>query len=587
MKLSEIRQQYPQYDNLSDAELSKALHAKFYPQLDFKDFAARIGFMVGANPAEYDPSSPEYQQKYGPTGSTSENLRAGAGKAFYDMGRGVKQLTGNMSREEVDATKAMDAPLMSTGAGKVGYIGGNVALALPTAAIPGANTYTGAALIGAGLGALQPVGTRDSRMLNSGIGAAGGVAGKFVGDRLSSLFNRAPTQGAAQASADVESTGGAAAAENAISATPEMQLRSGGPDFGTVGADPSAGLTQAQREIAQRGTALGMRMTPGQATGSRALQQFEAKLESQPMTSGPFNAIKENNARAAARAVAQSIGENTDEVSSGVLNRAAERISGVFQSAGDDVVRPIDPKQFLSTYTNIQNDLEGIVSGFGDHPLVAKLTGYAEKGEATGHQLQQLTSKLGKAAYKQMSTQNGDRDLGLALYQVKDYVDDLLMQGMDDAQRATFQQARTQYRNLMMLTSRQGVINPSTGNVSGKSLANLLGSKDKAGFMYGRNRSPIYDAARFAQAFGPIVGDSGTATRAPFQGITEMMMRVPMNIASRAYTSAPAIRLATGAQAAAQSTGNALGPVLGPPSRFAPYYLPGITGVLAPELVSE
>src|SRR5262245_38787815 len=117
MNLAEIRQKYPDYDNLSDEELSRALHSKFYPDLDFKDFSKRIGFLAGANPEEYDPNSPEYQKKYGPAGSTSENLRAGAGKAFYDLGRGVQQLTGNMSREQVDETKALDAPLMRTGAG--------------------------------------------------------------------------------------------------------------------------------------------------------------------------------------------------------------------------------------------------------------------------------------------------------------------------------------------------------------------------------------------------------------------------------------------------------------------------------------
>jgi len=376
-------------------------------------------------------------------------------------------------------------------------------------------------------------------------------------------------------------------AENTLSATPEMSVRTGGSQFGTVGPDASAGLTQSQREIMQRGTALGMRMTPGQATGSRALQQLEAKLESQPMTSGPFNAIRENNARVAARTVAQSIGENADEVSSAVLDRAATRISNVFQNAGDDGVRAINPDQLLQRVSGIENDLEGIVSGFGNHPLVNRLLGLAQDGSATGRQLQSLTSKLGNAAYSQMTGKSGDRNLGLALYEVKDYVDDLLMQGMEPARRATFQAARIQYRNLLMLTSRTGVVNPSTGNVSGRSLANVLSSKDKAGFMYGRNASPMYDAARFAQAFAPIVGDSGTATRAPVQSATELAMRIPMNLATRAYTSAPSIRLAAGAQAAAGATRNALSPVLGPLAPYAQRYLPGQFGLLGTQLASE
>src|SRR6185369_7698241 len=70
--------------------------------------------LTAKNPAEYDPASKEYQAKYGAVSGMNAGQRglAGAGKAYMDIGRGVKQLTGNMTREEVDQRKAMDAPLM-------------------------------------------------------------------------------------------------------------------------------------------------------------------------------------------------------------------------------------------------------------------------------------------------------------------------------------------------------------------------------------------------------------------------------------------------------------------------------------------
>ena len=43
MKISEIRQQYPQYSELSDKELADALHAKFYPTMELGDFYERVG----------------------------------------------------------------------------------------------------------------------------------------------------------------------------------------------------------------------------------------------------------------------------------------------------------------------------------------------------------------------------------------------------------------------------------------------------------------------------------------------------------------------------------------------------------------
>lgn len=41
--ISAIRKKYPQYDDMSDADLAKALHRKFYSDMDFNDFAQRVG----------------------------------------------------------------------------------------------------------------------------------------------------------------------------------------------------------------------------------------------------------------------------------------------------------------------------------------------------------------------------------------------------------------------------------------------------------------------------------------------------------------------------------------------------------------
>jgi hypothetical protein len=562
--------------------------------------------LAETNPAEYNQNSKEFQQRYGPqSDSNFQNARAGFGKAFPDLLRGVQQLaadtmypTRNASealRKEQDEVRLRDAPLMRTKAGSAGNIGGNVAAALPTAFIPGVNTYTGAATIGAGLGALQPVGTEDSRAQNAAIGAAGGVAGKYVGGKIGDWASRArgafrgsPERAAAVAAAENQAmvTGGGSGANAALTGSVNVTSRTS-PGVATVGDDISAGLTQSQREIMRRGQAIGMRSTPGQASGSRALQQLEAKLESQPMTSGPFNAIKEANSRVLSREAAASIGEASDTVDSATLDHAFTRISQVFDDAADDVARPIDPKAFLEKFGSVQTELEGVSKGFANNKIVEMLIGHAEKGSATGSQLQSITSKLGKAAYKEMTSPSGDRELGLGLYQMKDYVDDLLQSGMSEARTKAFQQARQQYRNLMMLTSRVGILNPSTGNVNGVSLANLLQQKDKAGFLRGRNMSGLYDAARFAQAFKPIVGDSGTATRSQIQGVTEMAMRIPYNLAAKAYTSPLSVNLASRAGAASRAAGNASRNMLGTAPFYAPYVLPGQGGLLARELADD
>ena len=109
--------------------------------------------------------------------SDTEKFLAGAGKALTDIGRGAGQLVGlGPSGQEVGEQRQRDAPLMQTGAGLAGNVTGNVAALLPTAFVPGANTYLGAAAIGAGSGALQPTESGAERLQNIGLGAVAAPA---------------------------------------------------------------------------------------------------------------------------------------------------------------------------------------------------------------------------------------------------------------------------------------------------------------------------------------------------------------------------------------------------------------------------
>lgn len=504
--------------------------------------------------------------------STGQNLLAGIGGGMASLYLGGKQMLGLSSAEEIaDHQRAM-AGLRTTKAGTAGDFIGQAALTLPAAFIPGANTMAGATLLGGVTGALQPVSPDQSRTQNVALGAAGGVAGKWLGDKmLRTLQGSAGSAGGSaggNAGASATATPGTASASTSVTGGATAHGSGGGFNYGTVGDDVSAGLTDAQRAVMERGQAMGMQLTPGQASGSRALQQLEAKLESQPMTSGRFSAIKSNNQTVLNRVAANSIGETADTLDSHVLQQAQDRISGVYKLVADKTHRPIDPESFITRLSGIESDFEGLLPGSVlDNPLTKRLFRYAEKGQATGEQLQDLASKLGKAAHNQMTSANGDRQMGMALFQVKDMADDLLESGLTGETAKAFGAARSQYRNLMLLTQRNGVINPSSGNLNGNALAGLLQQKDRGGFLFGRNQSDLYDAARFAQAFRPIVGDSGTATRMPLPSPTDFVLSLPFNLATRAYTSSPAINLAARAGSLSRNglaprTGGLLAPAL-------------------------
>lgn len=143
-----------------------------------------------------DPAAAEVAAGVGAGMGVGERTLVGIGSAFADLGRGVGQLTGSVSEADVADARKREEGLGT--AGKVGKFLGNVATFLPTLAIPGANTLTGAALTGAGMGLLTPTAEGESRTMNTGLGAAGGAVGKVVGDKVAStLTNRlAATKGA-------------------------------------------------------------------------------------------------------------------------------------------------------------------------------------------------------------------------------------------------------------------------------------------------------------------------------------------------------------------------------------------------------
>jgi hypothetical protein len=115
----------------------------------------------------------------------ASNFMAGVGKAITDIGRGAGQMIGVVSRKDVEDARKLDAALMDTTAGKVGNIAGNVATFLPTALIPGANTLTGAGIIGAASGLLQPSASTGETVGNTVLGGASGpianMAGRAIG----------------------------------------------------------------------------------------------------------------------------------------------------------------------------------------------------------------------------------------------------------------------------------------------------------------------------------------------------------------------------------------------------------------------
>ena len=141
---------------------------------------------------------------YNPTNDMSGfgKFVAGYGSALPTMARGVGQRLGLVSQSDVDSAKALDAPLMATGAGTAGNVLGNIAAgvgvgAATAASLPASVGAMGAAAAtGGALGAAQPTATGDSTKVlgvnvgnaalantleGGGLGAGSVAAGQLIG----------------------------------------------------------------------------------------------------------------------------------------------------------------------------------------------------------------------------------------------------------------------------------------------------------------------------------------------------------------------------------------------------------------------
>jgi hypothetical protein len=205
IKVSEIREKFPMYGDLSDDQLLISLRRKYYSDIPAAKFYSNI---------DYDTERDRLNKELVGSMSTTDKLLAGAGKSFVDLGRSAKRLAnmvgiGDYDEAAAKADEALDKPLMDTSAGAWGKgltdagltfvpgLKGAQAITkgvqagarmLPRAAgvFKGVAPYAGAAGSGAIIGAAT---TPEDMSGGATTGALAGTAGEVGGRVLSSAYS--------------------------------------------------------------------------------------------------------------------------------------------------------------------------------------------------------------------------------------------------------------------------------------------------------------------------------------------------------------------------------------------------------------
>lgn len=472
------------------------------------DFDPDAYLSAPEQPGSFDPdahlegksSSGDYAWHKAPDRDPTEGMSkldlamAGAGKSVVDMYHGAKQILGVPgAQQEVDDAAARDRPLMATGAGLSGYVGGSIAstvvpvglagkaaqglgLARTGAALTGlANpaTYGAAAASGALQGALQPTETGQSRGMNALVGAGLGTAGNVVSRGLG-----AATGMAANALGD--------SANRAVKA-----------------------LTDA-----------GVPLDAAQRTGSMLWNRAKIMLGDNPLTAGAQADFANMQQKAINKAFLATTGETANAATPDVMSRLKTRLGNTYDDISSRTQVPYDhveePLSDILTNARLRlNDQQfGVVNRNIDDILnKASQNG----GSINGEQFKNIKMTMDKLSG------GGDSDIADVARDIRQTMNDGLLKSATEsgntADVALLKQTNQQWRN--MRTIEGAIDKEGSGDISPARLATIMNQKaNRSVSIYGQGDTSLSDLAKASnELLTNHTPNSGTATRLAAQAV--------------------------------------------------------------------
>lgn len=477
MNLKEIRQQYPQYADMSDESLVVGLHKKFYPDIPLADFQRKIGFNHYAeNPTEGMSATQKAVAGYGGAApylwlGMQQAMQGGGGAAA--RATGIPQANERKLQAQVDEQRKLDAPLMNTGAGMAGNVLGNMALSIPAMYVPGANTLGGATALGAGMNALQPVPTGDSREANAAMGGAGGFAGQAAGNVLASALK---------------------------------------PVTSRLGPQEQAIAAAAERE--------GIPLTAGDRTGSRPLKITESVLENLPSTSARQLEGRDVQQRAFTSAVLRRSGINSDVADAQTLLSQKKAIGGELGN--------IAKGGQVDFSSGLNSRLDEIAADAARHlppDVAANVTSTIEKIQQQAAHQSSLVGAMSGDTYQgwrePLRGLASNSETGRYFQQIRSAMDDAFRTQLPVTEGEAFKEASRKYANLKTTIDAMGGAGnlPGTGQVSAAQLSSALArSMGREGKALGRG--DLNELSRVGNMFvKEQIPNSGTAQRMMIQNL--------------------------------------------------------------------
>ncbi|HXI19261.1 MAG TPA: hypothetical protein VNM48_23075, partial [Chloroflexota bacterium] len=398
------------------------------------------------------------------------NAAAGFGKAAMDTARGVQQLFGQRSQQQIEEDRRLDAPLMADDAGLAGNIVGQtaqIAVPLPAGAALKATSwagraapYVGAAARAGAFGGAQGVGEGETRAGNAGTSAALGAAGQGLASGMRAV------------------SGGAI---NRMEATAAA--------------------------LARKAEGYGLRLSLPDLSNNSFVRTAASQMERLPFSGGTKRAT--GNQEAFNRQVGKEFGADASRITPDVSASAKTRLNKGFEAVTNrnNLALNTDHVAQIKTVLDEVSRLGGtdtarMVRGWANE-LMSKVD---EAGQVHGKAYQSFDSRLGKVL-------KGGGEPALYLGQLRDVVRAAMDDSISAGDRAVWTMLRKQWAALK--TVEPLVAKAKDGNISPQSLMNRV-TADNAGKarMATDSAGNLGDLARIGQRFLKESPNSGTADRA-------------------------------------------------------------------------
>lgn len=364
--------------------------------------------------------------------SFAQNAVEGFGKSGVDTYRGIKQLFGGSSAQEVDEQRRLDAPLMARGGGFVGNVTGQAAqMAVPVPAglaVKGASMLgraapvVGAAARAGAFGATQGVGSGETRAGNTGISAALGVAGHGI------------AQGAAR-----------------------------------LGKGMADKIAPEVLDLYRKAQAAGIPVHFSQLSDSKFVKTLASTLGYLPFTGAGGKAAAQQEAfnRAAGRGFGMS---NAGTLTDDVMTQAKQRLGAGYDALFNRNNINLDKQavaDLFKLHSAVGNDLEASQAAVVRKQIEKILDHGGQMGAMPGKVYQSLRSTLGKDFGKESA-------LGRKVMEARKVLDDAASRSLGPADAVMLKVLNGQYANFSTVKAALKQVEGAKGNVKPSALWNLV-----------------------------------------------------------------------------------------------------------------